>query len=105
MPYTLKNPCQYSFNDLLIVSKTNITLQQLYSLSQYDRNTQVKKMCKIAGWYYNDVIGTNNITYTAFSPELSESSDTTSRFNNGIYSSTFNSGVDESTVNNGVDSS
>ncbi len=75
MEQTLLNSCKYSFNDLLCaVPKEHhiIDIKTLYSLPQKDRNIEVKKLCKLAGWYYKDIIGTDKIVYTAFSPYLKE---------------------------------
>lgn len=75
MTQFLLNPCKYSFKDLLYaVSKEYDpnTIKILYSLSQKERNIEVKRLCKLAGWYYQDVVGTDKIVYTAFSPYLKE---------------------------------
>ena len=73
----LVNPCNYSFRDLLnTVFKSKYTqdqintyLQNLYNLSQYERNNVVKYLCKEAHWYFEDIKGSDGIIYTAFSPE------------------------------------
>jgi len=71
----LINPCKYSFKDLLTaadaaaVSKKPIETAALYKLSQQDRNRVVKDLCKICGWYFEDVKGSDGVIYTAFSPE------------------------------------
>lgn len=46
----LLNPCKYSFKNLLdSVKENNVTLSELYALSQEDRNRKVKELCKQAG--------------------------------------------------------
>lgn len=70
----LVNPCKYSFRDL--VCATNILereevdkyLENLYLLSQTDRNIEVKKLCNKSMWYFKDVIGKDGMVYTSFSP-------------------------------------
>ena len=73
---TLLNACEYSFRDLVICAK-NISnndsfldeyLKVLYSLKQPVRNIEVKKLCKEANWYFKDIVGTDGIVYTSFSP-------------------------------------
>lgn len=64
----LLNPCKYSFDDLLIAAGHPPDTTELYTLSQFDRNKTVKKLCDIAGWYYEDMPGNDGIIYTAFSP-------------------------------------
>ena len=64
----LLNPCKYSFKDLLQHTNDSITIPELYSLPQSQRNQKVKELCLKAGWYWEDQIGDNGITYTAFSP-------------------------------------
>jgi hypothetical protein len=44
-------------------------VNELYNLTQEQRNIQVKKMCKDAGWYWEDVESSDGVVYTAFSPE------------------------------------
>jgi len=67
----LINPCSYSFNDLIKASQSQINAQTLYAMSQPGRNIEVKNMCKIAGWFWEDVVGSDGILYTAFSPKKS----------------------------------
>lgn len=69
----LLNSCKYSFHDLLYAVYKDYDpnhIKILYSLSQNERNLEVKRLCKIAGWYYQDVIGSDKIIYTAFSPHI-----------------------------------
>lgn len=72
--YKLYYPCDYSFNDLKNEVRDEgyniISLKELYAMSQENINTEVKKMCVRAGWYWKDVIGFGNIVYTAFSPDI-----------------------------------
>lgn len=71
---SLKNVCKYSFRDLVCASKsadkTDIDkyLSRLYALKQEDKNTEIKKLCEKAGWYFEDVVGDGDVVYTAFSP-------------------------------------
>lgn len=65
--------CKYSFHDLLYAVYKEYDpkrIEVLYSLTQQERNLEVKRLCKIAGWYFQDVIGSDKIVYTAFSPYL-----------------------------------
>ena len=77
----LDNPCMYSFEDL--VSSTYETIlarggylskkqlnKLLLNVTQFKRNDSVKMMCNISGWYWCDVVGSDMITYTTFSPNL-----------------------------------
>ena len=71
----LLTPCKYSFQDLINAAgpDANMSTHNLYSMTQYNRNNEVKKLCKLSGWFYQDVEkkeGKNNIIYTAFSPHL-----------------------------------
>lgn len=68
---SLKNPCNYSFADLVKASGNQITLELLYSISQNSRNDIVKQLCKIAGWYTKDRY-VNGQHFVAFSPEIYE---------------------------------
>lgn len=73
MKRKLLNPCKYSFHDLLYAVYKDYNTQHikiLYSLSQEERNLEVKRLCNMAGWYYQDVTGSDKIIYTAFSPYL-----------------------------------
>ncbi len=65
----LLNPCKYSFKDLLIQTTDTITTQELYSLTQSERNQKVKELCLKAGWYWEDQFGNDGIMYTAFAPQ------------------------------------
>ena len=79
----LLNPCKYSFKDLVFATNLSYTeyeseaesmksidkyLKILYSLSQVEKNNEIKKLCKESGWYFKDVIGDDGIIYTSFSP-------------------------------------
>jgi hypothetical protein len=44
-------------------------IQKLYSITQKERNMEVKNMCKMAGWFWKDVKGIDGQIYTSFSPE------------------------------------
>jgi len=69
----LLNPCKYSFKDLLISAgkpHDEHALIELYDLPQEERNRKVMELCKIADWYYTNIISDDGVTYTAFSPEL-----------------------------------
>jgi len=67
--FELINPCKYSFQDLLTASpEKTLTLTELYSLSQEDRNRKVKELCQKAEWFYKDTVGQDGVIYTAFSP-------------------------------------
>jgi hypothetical protein len=67
--FELINPCKYSFQDLLTASsEENLTLTELYSLSQEDRNVRVKELCQKAGWFWKDTLSHDGVMYTAFSP-------------------------------------
>ena len=69
----LINPFSYSFKDLIKASKYPIEPKTLYSMSQPNRNIEVKKMYKLAGWFWEDIIGNDGISYTAFSPQTTSS--------------------------------
>lgn len=63
------NYCKYSFSDLLEAAGIEKNFKNvLYSMSQEERNNYVKILCEKTGWYYTD-IKSNNVIYTAFSPE------------------------------------
>jgi len=68
----LITPCKYSFEDLLnaFSRKTGFKIDknELYKLNQQDRNDIVKELCKYSQWYWSDIIGSDGIIYTAFSP-------------------------------------
>jgi hypothetical protein len=74
----LHNSCEYSFKDLVIATNhlpsdhpfIEKYLKSLYTLRQQVRNTEVKKLCKEAGWFFQDTIGNDGIIYTSFSPYL-----------------------------------
>lgn len=72
--YKLYYPCDYSFADLRTEARDEgyspQSLKTLYSMSQHDKNVEVKRMCNYAGWYWQDIIGFGNVTYTAFSPDI-----------------------------------
>ena len=65
-------PCKYSFKDLISAANgkpvDNLFIDSLYKLPQTDRNKMVKELCHLAGWYFEDVKGSDGIIYTAFSP-------------------------------------
>lgn len=68
----LLNPCKYSFFDLMQAAGElcdEYILDDLYALSQSERNNRVKILCDKAKWYWKDVM-VDGITYTAFSPKL-----------------------------------
>jgi hypothetical protein len=67
--FTLVNPCKYSFTDLINASNMDTNTDELYAMSQFDRNKKVKELCFIAKWYWKDVIE-DGISYTSFSPEI-----------------------------------
>lgn len=79
IPESLKNPCSYSFKDLLIAANHPPDTTELNTMSQDDKNLMVKALCLIAGWYYQDINGRDGIIYTAFSPELNNSTSNTRR--------------------------
>ena len=64
----LLNPCKYSFKDLLDQTTDTITIIELYSLTQAERNQKVKDLCNKAKWYWEDQRGSDGVIYTAFSP-------------------------------------
>jgi hypothetical protein len=64
----LKNPCNYSFKDLIEACGVEVDLNDLYGMLQEDRNTVVKEMCTLAHWHWEDIKGDDGIVYTAFSP-------------------------------------
>lgn len=67
----LLNPCKYSFRDLIKASgKPPEYHDFLMRISQEERNKCVKELCHDADWYCQDVVGADNIVYTAFSPFL-----------------------------------
>lgn len=65
----LVNPCKYSFRDLIDAAGMEVNIEKLYKISQKDRNNEVKKLCRKAGWYFCDTIYSGEI-YTSFSPEV-----------------------------------
>jgi len=66
---SLKDPCKYSFEDLVKAANQKVNLKLLYAMEQSEINATVKWLCNKAGWYYEDVEGKDGETYTAFSPE------------------------------------
>lgn len=62
----LKNPCKYSFDDLMLKSETFI--EKFNELSQEDKNIIVKDLCRKIGWKYQDIYR-GNIVYISFSGE------------------------------------
>ena len=60
------NYCKYSFQDLINSACSTIDLTTLYNMSQVKRNETVKKLCTTAGWYFEDVMGSDGNIYTAF---------------------------------------
>ena len=71
----LKNPCCYSFDDLIKASKENNRSRVVFRSSDISKMTQseinllVKELCEISGWFWNDVKVGDTI-YTSFSPEI-----------------------------------
>lgn len=72
-PVSLKNPCSYSFKDLLIAANHPPDTTELNIMSQDDKNLMVKALCLISGWHYQDIKGSDGVVYTSFSPELNNS--------------------------------
>lgn len=75
MSIDLLNPCKYSFEDLLFAVKKETgqltpSLKHLLLLPQSKRNDEVKHLCNQVKWFYKDVIGSNGVLYTMFSPYL-----------------------------------
>jgi hypothetical protein len=68
---TLYQPCKYSFQELLETAGESNIKERIYSISQEERNKEVKRICKKIGWFYKDTLGSDGVTYTAFSPKLS----------------------------------
>lgn len=66
----LENPCKYSFKDLLLAANKSTNTSELYSYTQTKRNKVVKELCRISGWYWEDIKGKDGIVYTAFSPKI-----------------------------------
>jgi hypothetical protein len=64
------NTCQYSFLDLFKAANFNKKTSILNQMTQQEINDLVKKLCKLANWGWEDRLGTDNIIYTAFSPEI-----------------------------------
>lgn len=64
----LLNPCKYSFNDLLLAAKKDGNTDELYSMTQQQRNNEVKELCIKSGWYWHDIVGKDGVVYTSFSP-------------------------------------
>ena len=77
------NSCQYSFGDLLDAAKAGcgdhyitMELEDLYKMSQEERNNVVKDMClrcKPNPWQWKDLVGSDGVVYTSFSPESQQS--------------------------------
>lgn len=71
----LKNPCSYSFDDLIEASKENnrgrvvFRSSDISKLTQSEINLLVKELCDISGWFWRDV-KVGDIIYTSFSPEI-----------------------------------
>jgi hypothetical protein len=66
----LYNPCKFSFVDLLYAADELNLYKELMNMTQEHRNTEVKRLCKKAKWYYKDVKFSDGVVYTAFSPRL-----------------------------------
>lgn len=69
---TLRNPCKYSFSDLLKAANADSKdIVLFYNMTIEERNNEIKRLCRIAKWYYKDVRYGDKI-FTSFSPEISE---------------------------------
>ena len=65
--------CEYSFADLYEAAfgaaPEQRVLDELYGLTQNERNIVVRDWVTRAGWETVDIVGTDGVTYASFGPE------------------------------------
>jgi hypothetical protein len=61
----LVDECSYAISDILPPETTK-------NISQDQINELIKQKCAVIGWHYEDRIGTDGITYTAFAPTIKD---------------------------------
>lgn len=68
----MSSHCHYSFSDLYEAAfgekPARAALEELYALSQDERNIIVRDWVRRAEWETFDVIGTDGVTYASFGP-------------------------------------
>ncbi|MCB9357579.1 MAG: hypothetical protein H6505_03310 [Calditrichaeota bacterium] len=69
----MSSHCDYSFSDLYSAAfgtaPDRVVLEELYALSQDERNVVVRDWAARAGWETVSVVGTDGVTYASFGPE------------------------------------
>ncbi len=72
----MSSHCQYSFADLFEAAfgqqPTRAALEELYALTQDERNIVVRDWVRRAEWESFDITGTDGIEYASFGPKGSE---------------------------------
>lgn len=75
--YKLVNPCKYSFRDLASAAfpvwdevRIKRLLDNYYYLIQdkQEKDKVIEQWCRLSGWFYEDVTGSDGKMYRAFSP-------------------------------------
>jgi len=62
----LVDECNYAISDIL-------RPEIIRNLSQDQLNDLIKKKCATLGWHWEDRVGTDGVTYTAFAPTIKQS--------------------------------
>ncbi|MBL0062714.1 MAG: hypothetical protein IPP40_14840 [bacterium] len=72
----MSSHCQYSFADLFEAAfgekPSKSALEELYSLTQDERNIVVRDWVRRAEWESFDITGTDGVVYASFGPKGSE---------------------------------
>lgn len=72
----MSSHCQYSFADLYEAAfgakPTRAALEDLYALTQTERNIVVREWAARAKWETTDVTGKDGVVYASFGPKGSE---------------------------------
>ncbi|MBK6765533.1 MAG: hypothetical protein IPG71_04160 [bacterium] len=72
----MSSHCTYSFADLYQaafgVPPERAALEELYALTQTERNIVVRDWARRAEWETFDIVGTDGVTYASFGPKGTE---------------------------------
>jgi len=72
----MSSHCQYSFADLYEAAfgakPSKAALEELYALTQDERNIIVRDWVRRAEWESFDITGTDGVVYASFGPKGSE---------------------------------
>ncbi len=72
----MSSHCAYSFADLFIAAfgepPAQVALDELYALSQEERNIVVRDWARRAEWESFDVTGSDGVVYASFGPKGAE---------------------------------